>query len=220
MSGLGNDTIGFLADLSNNNNREWFQENRKRYEQAQNDFQQLVFSLIVGISHFDKTIGSIEPRDCIFRIYRDVRFSPNKNPYKENFGAFIAPGGKKGNSCGYYIHIQPGSSFASGGLYMAPSAVMKEVRTAMVDNRKEFLSIVNHPTFKSTFTWEGAEQVKRTPAGFKFDMELDFFLRLKHITPSCYFNDSTLTHADFDQKAIEVFHTLNPLIEFLNHAIP
>ncbi len=97
---------------------------------------------------------------------------------------------------------------------------MKEERTAMVDNRKEILSIVNHPTFKSTFTWEGAEQVKRTPAGFKFDMELDFFLRLKHITPSCYFNDSTLTHADFDQKAIEVFHTLNPLIEFLNQAIP
>ncbi|MEY1638561.1 DUF2461 domain-containing protein [Tenuifilum osseticum] len=220
MPGLQKETVNFLVNLSNNNNREWFQVNRNYYEQAQTDFQRLVFTLIAGISHFDKSIGALEPRDCIFRIYRDVRFSANKNPYKENFGAFIAPGGRKSSGCGYYIHIQPGGSFASGGLYMAPAPVMKAVRTAMVENRSEFLSVVNNPKFKSTFTWEGVEQAKRTPAGFEFDPELDLFLRLKHITPSRDFTDDELFHPDFDLRAIEVFETLSPLVKFLNQAIP
>jgi len=219
MPGLKKETVDFLVNLSKNNNREWFQANRNSYELANADFQQFIFTLIAGISRFDKSIGALEPRDCTFRIYRDVRFSANKNPYKENFGAFIAPGGRKSNSCGYYIHIQPGSSFASGGLYMAPTPVMKEVRMAMVDNRTEFLSIINNPKFKSTFTWEGVEQAKRTPAGFEFDSELDHFLRLKHITPTCDFTDQELIHPDFDRRTIEVFETLSPLIKFLNQAI-
>lgn len=219
MPGLRNNTVEFLVNLSKNNNREWFQANRNSYELANADFQQLVFTLIAGISHFDKSIGALDPRDCIFRIYRDVRFSANKNPYKENFGAFIAPGGRKSNRCGYYIHIQPGGSFASGGLYMAPTPVMKQARMAMVDNRSEFLSIINNPKFKSTFTWEGVEQVKRTPAGFQFDSELDLFLRLKHITPSYDFADEVLVQCGFHLKAIEVFETLSPLVKFLNQAI-
>lgn len=219
MPGLRNDTVEFLVNLSKNNNREWFQANRNSYELANADFQQLVFTLIAGISHFDKSIGALEPRDCIFRIYRDVRFSVNKNPYKENFGAFIAPGGRKSKGCGYYIHIQPGGSFASGGLYMAPTPVMKQVRMAMVDNRTGFLSIINNPKFKSTFTWEGVERVKRTPTGFQFDSQLDLFLRLKHITPSCDFADEVLVQSGFDLKAIEVFETLSPLVKFLNQAI-
>lgn len=220
MAKLMKETLVFLENLSKNNNREWFQENKKSYELALSDFQELAFNLIAGISRFDKSIGALEPRDCIFRIYRDVRFSPNKNPYKENFGAFIAPGGRKGNLCGYYIHIQPGSSFASGGLYMAPAPVMKEVRQAMVENRSEFLSIINSPKFKSTFTWEGIEQAKRTPAGFEFDAELDFFLRLKHITPSCDFTDESLLKPNFDSVALAVFETLSPLNKFINNAIP
>lgn len=103
---------------------------------------------------------------------------------------------------------------------MAPAPVMKAVRLAMVENRSEFLSIVNNPKFKSTFTWEGVEQVKRTPAGFKFDSELDPFLRLKHITPSRDFTNEELVHPEFDLRAIEVFETLSPLVKFLNQAIP
>ncbi|HDP75271.1 MAG TPA: DUF2461 domain-containing protein [Bacteroidales bacterium] len=219
MPGLQKETFDFLVNLSKNNNREWFQVNRSSYEQAIADFQQFIFSLIAGISHFDKSIGALEPRDCIFRIYRDVRFSANKNPYKENFGAFIAPGGRKSNSCGYYIHIQPGGSFASGGLYMAPALVMKAVRLAMVDNRSEFLSIISNHKFKSTFTWEGVDHLKRIPTGFQSDSELDLFLRLKHITPSCDFPDDKLVHPEFDLKVVEVFETLSPLIKFLNQAI-
>jgi len=98
-------TLNFLADLQGNNNREWFQQNRNRYELAFSNFYQLVLSLIAGIGSFDKNLGSPDPKDCIFRIYRDVRFSPNKMPYKQNFGAYIAKGGKKSNLSGYYIHI-------------------------------------------------------------------------------------------------------------------
>lgn len=219
MPGLRKETVDFLVNLSSNNNREWFQANRNSYEQAQNDFQRLVFTLIAGISRFDKSIGALEPRDCIFRIYRDVRFSANKKPYKENFGALIATGGRKSNRCGYYLHIQPGESFVSGGLYMAPGAVMKQVRMAMVDNRSEFLSIVNKSEFKSTFTWDGVEQIKRTPSGFHFDPELDFFIRLKHITPLYNFTDELLVQPNFDLMVIELFENLSPLVKFLNQII-
>jgi uncharacterized protein (TIGR02453 family) len=219
MAGLKKETIKFLQTLSENNNRDWFNAQKTLFEDAKSDFELFVFNLIAGISEFDKSIGALEPRDCIFRIYRDVRFSQNKNPYKENFGAFIAPDGRKSRFCGYYIHIQPGGSFASGGLYMAPGAVMKLVRTAMVENREEFLGIINNPKFKTTFSFEGIEMLKRTPAGFKFDDELDFYLRLKHITPSRVLEDNELTLPNFSDEVLSTFETLSPLIKFLNQTI-
>lgn len=219
MPGLMKSTLSFLIDLSNNNNREWFQANRNRFEDAKADFERFVFELIAGISQFDRSIGALEAKDCIFRIYRDVRFSKNKLPYKENFGAFIAPGGRNSSLCGYYIHIQPSSSFASGGLYMAPPPVMKAVRQKMVDDRSEFLSIVQNAEFLKILSFDGVEQAKRTPTGFVFDPELDFYLKLKHITPSCDLSDSDLFQPDFHINVLKTFEVMSPLIKFLNQAI-
>lgn len=219
MAGIKKSTLNFLVDLSNNNNREWFQAHREWFEEAKADFESFVFNLIAGIRQFDSSIGMIEPKDCIFRIFRDVRFSANKLPYKENFGAFIAPGGRKSNLCGYYIHIQPSSSFASGGLYMAPPTIMKAVRQKMVDDRKEFLAIVESKNFKDTLTFDGVEQAKRTPAGFSFDKEIDFYLRLKHITPSLDFPDSKVIQPGFETQVLRTFEIMSPLIKFLNQAI-
>ncbi len=219
MPAISTATLSFLHDLALNNNRDWFQSNRDRFNKAAANFETFVFSLIAGISEFDKGLGAVDPRECIFRIYRDVRFSTNKLPYKENFGAYIAPSGRKSSMSGYYIHIQPGVSFASGGLYMAPAPVMKAVRQAMVDSRNEFLDIVNNTKFVSLLTFDGVEQTKRVPLDFPADETLSPYLRLKHITPSHYISDRDILKSNFESQVLEVFRAMYPLISFINQAI-
>ena len=115
--------LEFLTLIKENNNREWFHENKALYNQAKNDFEVFVNLAINEISKFDKSIVSVDAKDCIFRIFRDVRFSKSKMPYKANFGAFIIKGGKKSPMAGYYIHVEPGNSFLAGGIYMPPADV-------------------------------------------------------------------------------------------------
>src|SRR6185436_8549564 len=114
-------TIDFLKALKKNNNRDWFEKNKDKYLSAKQNIEDLVNGLIKSISAFDKKIAGLTAKDCVFRIYRDVRFSKNKDPYKTNLGASINAGGKKAMTAGYYIHIQPGESFLAGGMWMPPA---------------------------------------------------------------------------------------------------
>ena len=107
--------LSFLTDLKTNNNREWFEENKERYKQAHTSFLEIVKHTIEGIGKFDQDIAHLEPKKCIYRIYRDIRFSKDKTPYKIHFGAEMAPGGRRSGLAGYYIHIQPGESIVAGG---------------------------------------------------------------------------------------------------------
>ena len=212
-------TLNFLADLQGNNNREWFQQNRNRYELAFSNFYQLVLSLIAGIGSFDKNLGSPDPKDCIFRIYRDVRFSPNKMPYKQNFGAYIAKGGKKSNLAGYYIHIEPHESFAAGGIYMAPSDIMRRVREDIYDYPEDFLSIVNSKKFRGKFSFEDAESLGKVPRGFEAGTAVDEYLKLKNLIPSISFSDSSIQKETFVDEVLQVYKALQPLVGFINQAI-
>lgn len=119
--------IKFLQNLEKNNNREWFKDHDKEYKKAKKEFENFVIKLIIEINKFDNSIGYVEPKDCIFRIFRDVRFGMNKDPYKNNFGAYIATNGRKSLTAGYYIHIQPDESFAGGGIYSPPSDILKKL---------------------------------------------------------------------------------------------
>jgi uncharacterized protein (TIGR02453 family) len=123
---ISQSTIHFLADLKVNNNRDWFNANRIRYENSRSEYFAFVNQLIAGIKHFDHSIGTLEAKECTFRINRDIRFSPNKEPYKTNMGAYMARGGRKSPYAGYYFHLEPGASFVSGGIYMAPPENIKK----------------------------------------------------------------------------------------------
>src|ERR1051325_10599551 len=121
-------TLKFLKDLKKNNTKEWFDANRKAYESAKKDFEGLVESVIEQFCKKDEEIGSLKPKDCMFRINRDIRFSKDKSPYKTNFGAFINKGGKKSIYAGYYFHCEPGENFVGGGLWMPMPDALKKVR--------------------------------------------------------------------------------------------
>ena len=119
------DILDFLTALSANNNREWFAEHKEWYQQCHARFVAFSAEYIKRLSELEPSLAVLQPKDCIWRIYRDVRFSKNKNPYKEWFGCFPAIGipgkpqtwGKKSLRGGYYLHIQPGQCMFAGGIW-------------------------------------------------------------------------------------------------------
>ncbi|MBK8413382.1 MAG: DUF2461 domain-containing protein [Bacteroidetes bacterium] len=131
-------TLDFLKALKKNNNREWFDVNRSKYEEAKADFEKFVETLLPLLSKENSKLKDLKVKDCVFRIYRDVRFSKNKDPYKTNFGAYFVEGGKKSSKAGYYIQIEPGNSFLAGGCWMPEAPVLKAIRQEIDYNLKDF----------------------------------------------------------------------------------
>ena len=130
MTMLQSSTVRFLKDLSKNNNKPWFDANRKQYENAKTDFAGFIQTIIDKHGKKDESIAHLKAKDCMFRINRDVRFSKDKSPYKTNMGAYINRGGKKSVFAGYYFHCEPGQCFVGGGLWMPmPPELNKCVRS-------------------------------------------------------------------------------------------
>lgn len=219
MSNISNTTFKFLKDLKNNNNREWFNDNKKRYEAAKEEFETFIGALITNISKFDAPIGSLEPKKTIFRIYRDVRFSTNKNPYKINFGAHLSSSPSKiHDRAGYYIQIQPGNSFLAGGAYLPPSAWINKIRQEIDYNTDEFKKILNNATFKKYFGGITGEQLKTAPKGYPKDHPEIELLRYKSYLVSNECGDKVVTSEDFLSHATSVFKAMKPFDDFLNRA--
>ena len=145
---LAKETVDFLKKLSKNNNRDWFNANKDAFVKANDNVIAMTGDLMSRIAKFDPEIACLDPKSCVFRIYRDIRFSKDKSPYKTNLGAFIAPGGKRTMSPGYYFHIQPEMYFAAAGKHLPDAAETLQIRKAIVGNTKEFLKIVEGKKFK------------------------------------------------------------------------
>ncbi len=212
-------TLRFLEQLKLNNNRDWFTSNRMAFEAARSNFFEFINSTIAGIRAFDPSVGSLEAKECTFRINRDIRFSLNKEPYKTNMGSYMARGGRKSSFAGYYFHLEPGASFISGGIYMAPPENMKKIRIEMDTCSDEFLSIINSKTFKGSFSAFDSESLKRVPQGFSAESPVADYLRMKHITPFRELKDIELTTNGLLGSTLDAFKNLQPLIAFLNRAL-
>lgn len=209
----------FLSELKENNNREWFDANREKYNSARLTFIAFTEILINEIRQFDPNVPLLDPKDCIFRIFRDTRFSNDKTPYKTNFGTFVNPGGKKSSWAGYYLHIEPGNSFFAGGSYMPEPDKLSAIRDAIFQHTDEYRSIINHPDFTQRFDPDFGDRLKTAPKGFPKDWE-----HIELIKPKSYggiknFDDKVLHSPDFLSFAMEHFRALYPLNRFLNHAM-
>ena len=210
----------FLQDLSANNNREWFQSNKKAYESAKSSVETFIKELISGIQSIDNSVVGISPKDCMFRINRDVRFSKDKSPYKNNFGGFIAKGGRNAMNAGYYLHIEQGSSFLGGGIYMPPADRLKLIRNEIYFNATAFKKIIENQDFKKYFTeiWDD-NKLKNPPKDFPKDFEAIELLKFKNYTVLHSISDEQVMQTNFYQYVMEVFKTMLPLNNFLNNAI-
>jgi uncharacterized protein (TIGR02453 family) len=210
----------FLKQLSENNNREWFNDNRKSYETAWGEFVEFTKQFILAVASIDKGVAYLEPKDCLFRIYRDVRFSTDKSPYKSNFGAYVVKGGKKSPYAGYYVHVDPTGNFLAGGIYMPMPDILKKVRTEIYENPTDFLSIIQSPSFVKHFSeLDQSDKLKTNPKDFPKDFEHIDLLRHKSYTVSKNITDSTLHSSLFMNEIIDVFKTLHPFNNFINNAI-
>jgi uncharacterized protein (TIGR02453 family) len=211
--------LQFLHELAENNNREWFEANRSRYTQSREKMLFLTDVLINEIRKFDSEIAPLNPKDCLFRIFRDVRFSKDKRPYKTNFGSFIAPGGRKSGHAGYYFHIEPSGSFVGGGIYMPPAAPLKAIRKQIERHPEEFLGIINNPDFKSIFPEMMDHQLKTAPKGFAKDHPQIHLLRYKSFAFSARLDNEVLISGDFIGEAVKAYRELHKANTFLNEAI-
>jgi uncharacterized protein (TIGR02453 family) len=219
---LQSSTIKFLKDLKKNNNKPWFDANRKQYEAAKADFAAFVQSLIDAHGKKDASIAHLQAKDCMFRINRDVRFSKDKSPYKTNMGAFINPGGKKSNMAGYYIHVEPGGCFAGGGMYMPMPPELSKIRQEIDYNFANFKKIVGSKKFKTVYSDldRSAEYLlSRVPKGYEADNAASDYLKLKSFVAVISIKDADLTSTAFKKQVLTAFETLQPLNGFLNEAV-
>ena len=184
--------IQFLQELSENNNREWFQKNKNRYDASREKMLFLTEVIINEIRKFDSDIPLLEPKDCLFRIFRDVRFSNDKRPYKTNFGSFIAKGGRKSIYSGYYFHIDPSGSFVGGGIYMPAAEPLKAIRQYIAENGEEFSSIITNKSFKNVFPEMMDYKLKTAPKGYSPDHEFIDLLRYKSFAFSSQLSKSQI----------------------------
>jgi len=212
--------LDFLKDLGGNNNREWFQSNKKRYETAKAEMEAFVDSLIPRIALFDPSVKFVTAKECMFRIFRDVRFSKDKSPYKTNMGAWITRGGRKSPGPGYYLHIQPGESMLAGGVYMPEPDMLKKIRQEIYYNVEEFKGILNEKNakkyFKGISDWD---KQKLPPRDFPKDFPDIDLLKYRHYTVAYMLDDKQVDQKDFAKLVEKVFGLMRPLNLFLERAL-
>ncbi len=222
MQHIDSSTIQFLKDLKANNNREWFNEHKPRYEAAKSNFEQFVDALLLEIAKFDPSIAHHKAKDCIFRIYRDVRFSKDKSPYKTHLGAHISAAAKRSeihSRAGYYIHLEPGDSMLAGGAYMPQGPWLKAIRQEIDYNADELKQILKEKNFKKYFGTLEGEQLKTAPRGYPKDHPEIEFLRYKSFLATHKCSDKEVLDKNFLAHSAKVFKALFPFDAFLNKSM-
>ena len=222
MSKISTSTFQFLADLKVHNDREWFMANKPRYEAAHKEFLQFTDALIGEIARFDPSIIHYTAKDCVFRIYRDVRFSKDKSPYKTHFGAHVTSAAKKSeihSRAGYYLHLEPGATMLAGGAYLPEGKWLKAIRQEIAYNSTEFRGILNGPDFKRYFGAMQGEKLKTTPNDYPADHPDIELLKHKSFLATHQCTDVQALSDDFLKHCGEVFRALHPFDMFLNRAM-
>lgn len=212
---IAKDTLDFLKKLAKNNNREWFQANKKAFDAVQDNMTAFAGYLIGEIGKFDDAVAGLDPKACTFRIYRDVRFSKDKSPYKINLGAYIAPGGRKSMQPGYYFHLQSGASFIAGGKHIPDGGECLKIRNAIAKNTADFLKIVEKKSFSDAFGELVGEKLKSAPKGFDSEHKAVEYLKLKEFMAWTELkNDKSIIVADFPKQLVKLTKEMYPLVAF------
>jgi uncharacterized protein (TIGR02453 family) len=215
-----NKTLDFLKKLKNNNNRDWFEKNKSRYLEAKEEYEAFLAKIIAGVRKFDRKVDAdLTPKDCMFRIYRDVRFSKDKKPYKTNMGASIDPGGKKSQIAGYYLHVEPGNNFAAGGVWMPEPEMLQSIRQEIDYNPGPLLALMKAASFRKYFNGlDDEDKLKTVPKGFGKDHPHIELLKNKHFLVSHPLSDKDLLSKDAVKKITEAFRAMHPFLEYMREA--
>lgn len=220
--------LRFLTELSANNNREWFTENKTWYQECYARFVEFSAEYIKRLAELDPSLAVLQPKDCIWRIYRDVRFSHDKRPYKEWFGVFPAAGvpgkpktwGKKSMRGGYYVHIQPGQCMFAGGIWDPGKELLDALRKEIEANYEEVEDIMAAPSWQRYFGQDFDPywgMLKKVPAGFDPEFKHADWLKHKTFTFSTPLTDKQVSAPDFIDRITEIAAAGKPMNDFLNY---
>jgi uncharacterized protein (TIGR02453 family) len=211
--------LNFLDNLAQNNEKTWFDSHRAEYESAREIFNPFVDYLIDELRASDNLEG-LSSKNCVSRIYRDIRFSRDKSPYHTNFSAIIAPGGRKSVTQGYYVSLQPhDQSLVAGGLYMPSPEQLVRFREAIDQHAGEFKAITGNPAFVEQFGAVEGERLKTAPKGYdRAHPEIEL-LQLKQVTVLHHFPDRQVLAGKFPEKTLTACRVMKPFVDYLNEVI-
>lgn len=215
---ISSSLFSFLADLKLNNNREWFAQNKSRFDVEKKAFEAVILELIEEFKEFENMDG-VQVKDCSYRIYKDVRFSKDKSPYKTWFSASFSEGGRKSGLMDYYLHIEPGNkSFLGGGMYAPSPDQLLKYRQEIDYNAEALKKIIYAPQFVSRFGEAEGESLKNSPKGFEKDHpDLDL-IRKKQFFFWQKFSDKEVQSPEFIKQLIQSAKILKPFLDYLNAA--
>lgn len=213
-------TLQFIKQVARNNNREWFALHKDDYETARADVLAFISVLIPELATIDKAFPKdTQAKSCLLRIYRDVRFSKDKSPYKTNFGIFFAVHGKTGTEPGYYINIEPGNCFFAAGYWMPDAAALKSIREEIDYNTDEFLKIIKAEAFTDLFEISREDSLKNAPKGYQTDHPMIDILKLKSFNGIYRLPDEAFYKPSIVSKLKTAFESIYPFILFLRTAV-
>ncbi len=217
------DTLQFFRELRENNHKEWFDQNRNRYEKVKKDYHRLVGELLLRMQKFDPSLGHLQVKDCTFRINRDIRFSKDKTPYKTHLSIILSPYGKRMEYAAYYVHLDEGAgSFAGGGIYMPGSEALKKIRAEISAFHEDLEEILASEDYSQTFDGLDKEEkflLTRPPKGFKAVHPAIELLKYKSFTASKPLSEKLLSDPRGIDEAVEILKRVKPLNDFFNRGL-
>lgn len=219
---LSSTTLEFLQDLKANNNREWFEANKKRYQKVKEEYLGLADSILREMKKYDASLEMLTAKDCIFRINRDIRFSTNKSPYKTSLGIGLHPGGKKSMLAAYYLHIELGQCFVGGGLWMPEAPSLSKVRKEIHYFYPDLKNIIENKDFSKAFgdlDIEAGAKLSRPPKGYAADDPAIEYLKLKSFTATSKISDILITSEKLIPTVVKYFQEIKPLLHFINRGL-
>ena len=211
--------LDFLSDLALDNERAWFAEHKADYEKARLIFERFVDELILRLSAFQDGIAGLAARDCVMRIYRDLRFSRDKTPYNTWMTCVIAPGGRKSGRFGYGLRLKPCDTVAGGGLWEPKSEQIAAFRRAVERDPQTTLALTRSPEFRRTFGGLIGEKLAKAPQGYASSHPAIEILKLKTVHVVRSFPDEAVCADDFADSLIGTFRVMKPFLDYLNHAV-
>lgn len=213
--------ISFLRKLARHNNREWFNAHKDEYLKIKKKSDEIAQRFINAIASVDPDAAALSVADCTYRIYRDVRFSSDKSPYKTHIGIFVNPPyGKKSNRCGYYLHIEPDNVFFCAGTVCLPSHTVTAIRRSIFDEIDEYRDIVENPDFQTLLPELGMNPVKTAPKGFDKDWKyLDYVRPRDFVAASHPFEPERYERPDFVESLMPAISQAKRFNDFINFTI-
>ncbi|MFL9833334.1 DUF2461 domain-containing protein [Chryseobacterium terrae] len=218
-SQISSKVFDFLKLIEKNNNREWFNDNKNLFTEAQSDFQDFTEELIAEMGKFDENILKLDAKKSLLRIYRDTRFSKDKTPYKTYFGASLGMG-KMNSKAGFYLHVEPAKSFLGSGIYLPDSPILKEIRKEVSVFKDDFLKAIEDKNFKKYYgELDPEHKLKNVPQGFEKEDPMAEYLKLKSFIGVHNITNKDLMDKNAVKNISKIFEAAKSLNDFLDTSI-